>query len=270
MVVINAATAVRRRYYDRFARHLAEAGLATVTYDYRGVGESRPPRLRGFAASLRQWGELDQAAAIALAMDRFESPSVALVGHSIGGQIVGLLADVTPVRAVLGIAAQHNYWGYWDAPHRHALWVLWHVVMPGAARGLGYFPGRRLGLGEDLPAGIALDWARWCRSPGALVQAVGGDAPARFAAYRGALLALSFADDPFFAPRRAVDALARLYPNAAVERRHIDPAAHGIARLGHFGYFREPARAPLWGEAVDWLARRTAPAAPAAEPRPRG
>src|SRR5687767_12079301 len=65
VVVINAATAVRRRYYDRFAHYLASNGFAVVTYDYRGIGDSAPRNLRASDATMRQWGELDQPAVIA-------------------------------------------------------------------------------------------------------------------------------------------------------------------------------------------------------------
>src|SRR5690349_3599657 len=64
VVVINAATAVKRRYYERFALYLAQHGFAVVTYDYRGIGESRPANLRGFNARMQDWGTLDQPAVI--------------------------------------------------------------------------------------------------------------------------------------------------------------------------------------------------------------
>src|SRR3954467_1593181 len=41
-VLINSATAVKRGYYDPFARYLAGEGLTVLTYDYRGIGGSRP------------------------------------------------------------------------------------------------------------------------------------------------------------------------------------------------------------------------------------
>src|SRR5688500_3316538 len=49
--------------------------------------------------------------------------------------------------------------------------------------------------------------ARCCRSPGALVEAIGGDAAQRFARYSGPILALSFDDDKAFGPRRAEEGL---------------------------------------------------------------
>src|SRR5476649_328120 len=45
-VIVNPATGVLARYYHHFARFLTEQGFTVLTYDYRGIGESRPRRLR--------------------------------------------------------------------------------------------------------------------------------------------------------------------------------------------------------------------------------
>ena len=255
VVIINAATGVRRRYYDSFALHLASSGFAVVTYDYRGIGGSRPRTLRGFVASMREWGEVDQPAVVAYAAAWQPDVPLLLVGHSVGGQIFGLLRDPSPVSRVLMVAAQHNYWGLWGHRERWVLCALWTLIMPATSHALGYFPSRTVGLGEDLPKGVALDWAAWCRAPGALVEAIGGDAAQRFAQYRGPILALSFDDDHTFAPRRAVDALLPFYSNARVEHRHITARSLGLAKVEHFGFFREAAAEHGWPIALNWLAR---------------
>ncbi|HSK39431.1 MAG TPA: alpha/beta hydrolase, partial [Arenibaculum sp.] len=59
VAIINPATSVRCRYYSRFAVYLFENGFDVVTYDYRGIGESRPVSLRGFQGSWLDWGHLD-------------------------------------------------------------------------------------------------------------------------------------------------------------------------------------------------------------------
>jgi predicted alpha/beta hydrolase len=257
VVVINAATAVKRRYYDRFARYLTDDGFAVVTYDYRGVGDSRHAPLRKIEASMREWGELDQPAVLDYARRSEPTAPLMVIGHSVGGQILGLLRDPPRIARVLMVAAQHNYYGLWRMQERVVLWALWTLVMPVASRALGYFPGSLLALGEDLPRGVALEWARWCRAPGALVEVVGEDARERFARYDGPILALSFDDDYQFAPPRAVDALLRLYANARSSHRHLAAASLGLSRVGHFGFFREPARERGWPIARDWLAGGT-------------
>ena len=57
VVIINPATSVKCRYYFRFAQYLFDQGFDVITYDYRGIGESKPKSLRGFKASWVIWGE---------------------------------------------------------------------------------------------------------------------------------------------------------------------------------------------------------------------
>src|SRR5205085_6589798 len=120
----------------------------------------------------------------------------------------------------------------WPMPMRLAMAAVWYGVVPGVTRAVGYLPGA-LGIGEDLPAGVALEWAHWCRTPGYMV----GDHEVRragFARVTAPLLSFSFHDDPY-APRAAVDALLALYVNAKVERRFL---RRDEGRFGHFGFFR--------------------------------
>lgn len=47
-VLINSATAVPRKIYRGFASYLAHRGCAVLTYDYRGIGDSRLPGMVGY------------------------------------------------------------------------------------------------------------------------------------------------------------------------------------------------------------------------------
>ncbi|MGY4296316.1 putative alpha/beta hydrolase [Bradyrhizobium sp. i1.4.4] len=47
-VLINSATAVPRKIYRGFASYLAHRGCAVLTYDYRGIGDSRQPAMVGY------------------------------------------------------------------------------------------------------------------------------------------------------------------------------------------------------------------------------
>ncbi len=99
-VLINSATAVPRKIYRGFAGYLARRGCAVLTYDYRGTGDSRqkalvgynqPKSLVGFKASMSDWAALDVTAAVAWMRERYHSLPLNYVGHSFGGQALGLL-----------------------------------------------------------------------------------------------------------------------------------------------------------------------------------
>lgn len=245
-VLVMPATGVPQSYYAGFAAYLAERGFTVLTFDYRGIGRSLAGNIRRVPARMQDWARLDAAAAF----DFLSGRKIQVVGHSFGGQMLGLLPDPARIAAALVVGSQSGYWRHWPALGRAWMWPATHVGLPAVTRLLGYFPGSRLGFGEDLPAGVAIEWASWCRHPRYLVGALGvEDAYARV---RAPLRAYAIADDPF-APLRAVEALAALYPNSQWETRKLAPRELGVKRVGHFGFFRERFRDSLWRETADWL-----------------
>src|SRR5690606_34267512 len=58
-VIINSATGVQASYYHRYARFLAANGFNALTYDYRGIGLSRPPDLKRTRYRWGDWGKFD-------------------------------------------------------------------------------------------------------------------------------------------------------------------------------------------------------------------
>ena len=253
-IVIASATGVKRHYYDAFARHLAGRGFRAVTFDYRGIGGSRPqkaPTLRGLEATMRDWGERDLEGVLAWTAERFRGDPLRLLAHSVGGQLLGLAPSAAHVERAALIGSQSGYLGHYELPWRWMYRVVMHAAIPAATRTIGYFPSSRLGLGEDLPAGVAAQWAGWCRDPEYFFGASQAVPRAGYESLRIPMLALGIADDTI-APRRAVDALARMYANAAVERVHLQPREVGLRKIGHFGYFRSWA-SPAWKVASDWI-----------------
>jgi predicted alpha/beta hydrolase len=251
-VIVHSATATPSGYYRRFAEFLAHHGLRVLTYDYRGVGLSRPSSLRGFRASMSDWALLDADAAHALVRDRFRDEPVATVGHSFGGQLIGLLDAARDVSGTLLVASQLGYYGHWDALDRLKLNFLWRALVPALTASFGYLPGQA-GLGEDLPRGVAEEWARWCSSPEYLISFY-PEAAQRFAAFDRPLLMYSFSDDEI-APRRAVDALTDLLSAAQLEHHDISPHAFGGKPIGHFGFFKQRFEHTLWLESVRFFTR---------------
>jgi predicted alpha/beta hydrolase len=244
VMLIASAMGVKRRYYDAFASHVAAQGTSVVTFDYRGIGDSRPRSLRGFAATMVEWGRLDIAAALGWIRRELRPRALLYAGHSCGGQLAGLAPNAGEVDRFLFVCCQSGYWRHWPGVRAYGLGALW-ALMPVVSSIAGYFPSRLFGLGsEDLPRGVASQWGTWGRHPEYLFSEVDAAPYARLTA---PILAYSFRDD-HYAPRAAVDALLRKYSGAAVERRHVEERG-----FGHFDYFRRSRGEPLWPDAVRWL-----------------
>jgi predicted alpha/beta hydrolase len=263
VVLVSAATGARQRYYSRFAAFLAARGLPTVTYDYRGIGGSRPESLVGFEARLQDWGELDLAGAIATVRERFPGRRLLLVGHSMGGQLLGLADNARDVTALLTVGSGSGYYRLF--PHRLRMALNWRVLAPVLVRTFGLLPGWA-GTVEDLPAGVASQWARWCLSPDYLMSEGGEARRGAYASLDLPLRAYSFTDDPIASPE-AVRHLLSFHTGARVEHRLLSPEQVGRP-IGHFGFFRESFRGLLWAEAAEWLADKAlAPGTPRPMPR---
>jgi predicted alpha/beta hydrolase len=239
-------------FYRRFAAWLASRGCPVLLFDYRGIGASRPASLRGFAARLEDWAEYDCAAAIDWLRERYPQACPAGIAHSIGGMVLAAAPSAVELRRFLFVAVHTGYWGDYHPRWRPLLRLLWHRTMPFLVRTLGYFPGRALRLGEDLPAGFASQWA------GRDAPEIRVDSPRtaagleRLSRLRGSALVLNFTDDAFATPAGTYRMLSHL-PALHVEHRVIAPSDAKLPRIGHFGFFRAQAEKTLWEDAAHWL-----------------
>lgn len=262
-VVVLGATAVPAGYYSRFATFLARMGLHVLTFDYRGVGLSRPASLRGLAGDMKDWAMLDARAAIDHVRGADGEALFAIIGHSFGGQALGLLDEAAEARAAVLFGSQLGYFGHWDdVVSRMRLRLMWSAVVPALARSFGYLPGW-VGLGEDLPAGVARQWARWCSHPEYLLSEL-PEARERFARFEVPTLFYTASDDDY-APPRAVEALLEKLPRERVHLRSLHPSDLG-APIGHFGFFRPRFASSLWQETHRFLSDAFAGRVP--EPTP--
>jgi predicted alpha/beta hydrolase len=261
-VLIHGATATPQRYYASFASALADNGVRVITYDYRGIGESRDGSLASFEATMTDWAQKDAAAATEAALG-FAEPLL-IVGHSFGGQLLGLVDLPARVRGIVLVGAQLGYFGHWPRPRSLVYGATWRAIVPAAVATLGYVPGA-LGLGVDLPGGVALEWAKWCSSPRYFLDHH-EDASARLDAVDRPTLAYSFTDDEY-APRPAVDAFLATLPGRRVIHRRFAPRDVGARGIGHFGFFRRGVAPKLWEETFDFLDEVAWGDAPSLRPR---
>lgn len=249
LAIINCATGVKAAYYHRYARFLAEHGYLVITWDYRGIGASRPPSLRGLRASKFDWGSKDFDAVLRWAAGNFPDSAIDVVGHSIGGVMPGYSAACGRIARLLTVGAQFAYWRDYAPAQRLRMVLKWHVLMPLLNTLCGYFPGRALGWLEDLPAGVASEWAR----RRARLEHPAPERTRHFSALVGPTLAYTISDDPFGTPA-ATTRLLDYYRSSPRTLVSLTPGDVHLAQIGHFAFFHDRFRTTLWPETLRWLA----------------
>ena len=176
-----------------------------------------------------------------------------VVGHSIGGFLPGLAPGSDRIDRMLTMGAQYAWRGDYAKDQRRKMIWKWHRAMPFLTMLNGYFPGKRLGWLEDLPKGVAYEWAfRKPKFEDSHPVQERLELVTRMAAIRAPILAVGMSDDPFgTAPalRRALS----YHTGAQRKLVMLTPQDYGRDAIGHFNLFHDSHREGFWQDSLLWL-----------------
>lgn len=252
-VMICCATAVRQQFYFPFARWLCEQGYSVLTLDYRGIGESMDaPTVKESPARKQDWGELDMPAALAWLQQTYPTLNKHLVGHSAGGLLFGLMPNYEQLSSIVSVGCSTGYVKEISMPDKLVATAMLSIYFPATIKMFGYLPAKKLGLGEDLPARVATQWADWCSNPGYVSNAFSKDVDEHyFNDVKAPMVVLNMKDDAI-ASEANVNALHKLFPKIQLNKIRLDPKDYGLGEVGHMGFFRS-ANSKLWPNVTEWL-----------------
>ncbi|MFN3202048.1 MAG: alpha/beta fold hydrolase [Bradymonadia bacterium] len=260
VTVMHPATAVPQGYYDQYAEHLVGQGHTVFTYDYRGIGGSRRGSIKGDAISMSDWMFKDFRAACDQGRGRAAGRPLFYVGHSFGGHAMLRTGALHEPTGSITVASGSGYYGLAPAHlRRRRMWQL-KMLMPTTARLIGYLPGW-MGTSEDLPGGVAREWARRCSTPGYFTREERELIRSIMAPLEVPNLHLSVTDDTYITPEATAD-FVHLLPRAPTEHSVYRPEDLGASAIGHFRGFRRGAGQGLWA-VMDAFFERTLSGSPA-------
>ena len=247
-IVVACATGVPQPFYRRFAEFSAAQGFEVLTFDYRGIHLSAPKQLKDFQMSYLDWGEHDLTGAI----DRLKSDNLPLfmVGHSYGGQALGLTRNHHKVSAMYCYGTGAGWHGFMPFKERVKVQVIWNIVFPPMVAIKGYLPWSKLNMGADLPKGVYQQWRKWCKNPTYFfADPQQQDLHQRYAEVKTPIFSVAALDDDWALPQSR-DSFMQHYRQAPMHYIDISAKDYELKAIGHMGYFRKGAE-QIWQDMLD-------------------
>ncbi|WP_187269601.1 alpha/beta hydrolase family protein [Flagellimonas hymeniacidonis] len=244
ILVIAPATGVKQSFYGHFAEYMARHGIWVLTFDYMGIGDSLRGPITQLKGNAQEWGSVDLEAVLSFVMDENPHGALCILGHSIGGQLIGLAPTSRKASRIILVGAQSGYWKFWPGLSRIKMLFYWYFLLPSLTWMFGYFPGKKILGMENLPKNMALQWRYWCTLPNYILD----DVPPEQLFYKdidARLLVISMERDTF-APLAAVEYLSNCYGSENRKRLHIHNRDYQMGNIGHFGVFKKKMKESLW------------------------
>lgn len=252
-VLIAPATGIKKRFYNAFATFLAENGYGVICFENRGIGGSKLGKsINSGSPSLIAWGKLDLTAAFSQLQISFPNTEYHIVGHSAGGQLTGLMDDVSQIKSLFNFASSSGSLSNMSGFFKFQATFFLNVFIPINNLLFGHTKSQWVGMGEPLPKQVAKEWSKWCNGKGYVAVDFNRNIQSHL---YNAITAPSMwvhATDDGIANSKNVEDMTRIYPNSKVEVKTLIPADNGFKDIGHMKFFSSK-YSQLWQIALDWL-----------------
>jgi predicted alpha/beta hydrolase len=252
-VIVGSAAGAPQTYYQSFCEYLSAQGFDVWSFDFRGIGQSQTRPLKSYRdIGFFAWANHDYPAVIEHVKSQSPNQPLCIIGHSVGGWMPAFTRASHHLHGILGVAAMSGHWRLMAAPERYLHLLAWYALVPLSTRLFGYWP-KAVGLGRDVSAGLARDFAYCAKRKNFIFDAPQIGAADNVRAFKGVAHLLQMSDDPWGTPA-AVGALAQQFTMAkSVKVERIDGHALGVGPIGHLNFFRREHRETLWPHALQRL-----------------
>ncbi|MFI6675005.1 alpha/beta fold hydrolase [Kribbella sp. NPDC050470] len=249
VVLCLPAMGVRAKYYEKLAHTLTEQGCHAVLADHRGTGRSsvRPSRRVsfGYADVL----ELELPAIVEAVCREFGTQRIAVVGHSLGGQLGVLFSAVSDrISHIVLVASGSAWWAKVPGIRSLARFAGLQLVLATTLL-CGYLPGWFPFAGKEAKQ-LVLDWGHEALTGRYKVAGSQVDYEAALARSSVPALFINFPGDNY-APAACASYLASKLRSAHVTVRSLSAEQLGITRSDHFRWAAHPQT--LVRDTVKWI-----------------
>jgi predicted alpha/beta hydrolase len=252
IIVISSAIGVKQSFYSKYATYLANKEYLVFTYDYRGIGESKPEKMKDFEAHFIDWADKDFMGLTQYLEEFYPNHQKYLIGHSIGGIMIGLTRAYKAYDKIVTIGSQYGYIKNFHQKDKPKVNFFFRIAIPILSSFYGFFPSQKVGMGEPIPLGIASDWRKLILKEKSILG-YADETQNLYDDITKPILIISL-DDDYMATPKSVDLFAELVlKNAKKKRLNIIPKEYGLTEIGHLDFFREKHKEQLWNIPLDYI-----------------
>jgi len=237
-VIIAPALGVPQSFYTKFAIWLSANGFLVATFDYSEMGDSKSSNIRQSDVTLTHWAKFDCKSMIDVTREKANNKPLYWIGHSLGGQLVGMIPNIDKVSKVFTVASGSGYWRENAPSLKKKVWLLWYILAPLLTPIFGYFPGKRLGMVGDLPKGVIKQWRSWCLNQNYLMGIESQHITSKYERFDRPIVSLSFSDDQLMSQKN-IQSLHSFFGKSKVQMFHLSPKNLNADKIGHFGFFNK-------------------------------
>lgn len=256
-VLIGPATGITQQFYKGFACFLAEQGYAVVTFDNRGIGQSLSGKVSASKASLQCWGEQDMPAILEFLKATYPDSTYHLIGHSAGGQLVGLMHNAKDISSIFTFASSSGQLSNMKMPYFFKAHFFMNLFIPMSNLLFGHTKSQLIGMGEPLPKAVGKQWRDWCNGQGYVKTAFGKTIHNHlYDTLSTPSLWVNASDDDIAIDANVADMLT-VFENMNAETMTLSPEESNLTEIGHMKFFSRKAN-HLWKHPLAWLEKQSA------------
>lgn len=262
VVQFNAGTAIHSAFYRPFLQYLAQQGYLCCSWDYRATGQSLAGSLAQVAHyRYSDYGRFDMPAVKRYLRNQYPDLPFFLLGHSAGGQQIGLMPDLDGVCGMIGFAAASGYLKAMPCLYLPKAYFFFYLFSPVSTALTGYVKAKPFKIMENLPAGVVKEWRDWCSRRDFLFDAdiYGKSIP------KGHYGALTFpvhiywaSDDPLAVQKNIENFWSHVHSTRGIAFTRLDAKDTPLKKIDHSGFFRRALADTLWHDVCrrldNWLA----------------
>jgi len=251
-ILIAPATGIKRQFYTNFATYLAQHGYGVLCFDYRGIGGSLTGEVKQSKATLQCWGEKDMPAALEHLKRSFPNTNYHLIGHSAGGQLVGLMNNARELTSMFNVACSLGQISKMRISHKLKAHFFMNLFIPFSNALFGHTKSQWVGMGEPLPKSVAMQWSDWCTGEGYVKEAFGKTV---FNHLYNELTMPSLwinAIDDEIANSANLAGMLSILPKIHAQTLTLVPKDYNLPEIGHMKFFSRKSQT-LWSYALNWL-----------------